>query len=739
MGTITSAIRCAAATARLMLLLVIPYNLAGCSQALHPDSGTQPQSPSSPSIFGSLIGSSAADDRKDDRPAQTAGKEPSHTAGGTPIIYNGGSSKSAGLTNNESKPGFSRAAFASEETISDGISLGAGDTVSVNFENAEIKTVAKAIFGDILNANYTIDPRVTGTISLSTRRPLKKQQLLWLVETALKAQGAIIVHQGDLYRIAPAQDANAAGDVTVGPDRRSTGFGITVLPLENISADTLNKILEGFGAPPGSVHLDASRNLLITRGTAGEREWIVETALAFDVDWMKRQSVGIFPVKNGAPEAIITELSQVADLSIVKFQPIARMNAVMAVANNPRVINQIAVWIDRLDRENAYGPRAHVYRVKYGDAKKLAGVLKEIFVGGGSSSGALADQVAPGNSLVTASAGPTPQASTSTDTKKAAITPSDSRSVDQDQSGDSSLGGAKIRITADVSGNVVIVYASQKDYPKIERTLIELDRPPLQVAVEATVAEVTLNDSLNFGVQYFLNNKLGGVTQVTPASTSPLSQTSSAIGQALPAFTAFLGSATTPKVVLNALHDVTNVKVLSSPSLVVIDNQPAILQVGDQVPVTTGSAAVLTTGSPIVNTYNYIDTGVILRVTPHIHRGSDVRLDIEQEVSQVDQSSNTGTLTPTISQRKMKSSVSVGDGQTLLLAGLISQQRTTEKSGIPGLVDIPMLGNLTSNTSNGATRTELIVFVKAQLIRNGNDARQVAEDLRKRMPTLSAW
>jgi general secretion pathway protein D len=378
--------------------------------------------------------------------------------------------------------------------------------------------------------------------------------------------------------------------------------------------------------------------------------------------------------------------------------------------------------------------------VKYGDAKKLAAVLKEIFVGGGSSGATLPDQVGSGSGVVTASTGATPTAAATADTKKTAIAAGEARTSDLDQPSETALAAPKLRITADASENVVIVYASQKDYPRIERTLLELDRPLAQVAVEAVVAEVTLNDTLNFGVQYYLQNKIGGVAQVTAANASSLSQTSSTIAQALPAFTAFLGSPQTPKVVLNALRDVTNVKVLSSPSLVVINNQPAILQVGDQVPVQAAQATNVTTSSPaIVNTYNYVDTGVILRVTPHIHRGSDVRLDIEQEVSQVAQNDSATTLTPTISQRKMKSAISVANGQYVLLAGLISQQQTKEKAGIPGIIDIPLVGNLSSNTANKATRTELIVFVKAQLIRNASEARDVAEDLRKRMPAVSSW
>jgi general secretion pathway protein D len=758
MNGIGSVTEYAAMAMRILLLFAVSYSLPGCSGLMHSEVSQQQSSLPFPKL-DSLIGSKGTEEHKTDGSALAGEKAPAASADNNPIIYYGSSSKAAGSGGEGSNPGLARAVF-SGKTLPFGVSYEAGDTVSVNFDNADIKTVAKAIFGDVLNANYTIDPNVSGVINLSTRRPLPKKQLFWLVETALKAQGAIIIRQGDLYRIAPSGDSAAAGNVSFGREERSPGYGTTVLPLENISADALNKILEGFGAPSGSVRIDTSHNMLIARGTGSEREWIIDTALAFDVDWMRRQSVGVFPIKNGSPEAIISELGQMADTTVVKFQPIARMNAVMAVANSPRTINQVATWIAKLDRENAYGPQAHVYRVKHGDAKRLASVIKEIFIGGGSGlSSTAADQVAPGNSLVSASSSPgstlgsaspgltagsaaSTQGTQAGGTQKAAAAPGDSRTADLDAGDAGGTAAGRLRITADTTQNAVIVYATQRDYPRIERALLELDRPPLQVAVEAIVAEVTLNDRLNYGVQYFLQNKVGGVTQVTSDSTSALSQTSSAIAQALPAFTAFLGSSSTPRVVLNALHDVTDVKVLSSPSLVAVNNQPAILQVGDQVPVQQGNATSTLTSSPaIVNTFNYIDTGVILRFTPHISRGNAIRLDIEQEVSQVVNGTNgsAGTLTPTISQRKMKSTISVGNGQTALLAGLISQQVSKEKAGIPGIIDIPVIGNLGSNTTNTAARTELIVFVKAQLIRDASDARQVAEGLRSRMPSLNGW
>ena len=173
---------------------------------------------------------------------------------------------------------------------------------------------------------------------------------------------------------------------------------MTALPLENISAEALDKILEGFGAPQGSVRIDAARNLLIVRGTTSERQWLIDTALAFDVDWMRNQSVGIFPVRTGSPEVIISELNQMADSSLVKLQAITRLNAILAVARSPQTIRQVQTWIARPDRENDYGPRVHVYRLKSAEARKVVTVLQEVFgvSGGGAGESAASGGTATG-------------------------------------------------------------------------------------------------------------------------------------------------------------------------------------------------------------------------------------------------------------------------------------------------------------------------------------------------------
>src|SRR5262249_21887791 len=252
-----------------------------------------------------------------------------------------------------------------------------------------------------------------------------------------------------------------------------------------------------------------------------------------------------------------------------------------------------------------------------------------------------------------------------------------------------------VRITADTVNNSLLIYADQGNYKIIESTLQQLDQPPLQVAIDATIAEVTLNNELSYGVQFFLTSRNLGLRPdrgsiLNTQSTQPPASTTSAVGtvagalinRAFPGFNFLIGSEAQPSAILDALHAVTSVKVLSKPSLVWIHNRAATLQVGDVVPISTGSATVLTTNNTVVNTIDYRNTGVILRVSPRINVNGNVRLEVEQEISNVSPAT-AASLTPTVSERRVKSSISVASGQTVLLAGLISEQQNGSRNGIP--------------------------------------------------------
>jgi general secretion pathway protein D len=291
-----------------------------------------------------------------------------------------------------------------------------------------------------------------------------------------------------------------------------------------------------------------------------------------------------------------------------------------------------------------------------------------------------------------------------------------------------------VKISPDIINNTLLIYANQEHYRIIERALQQIDRPQLQVAIDATIAEVTLNDQLSYGVQFFLKSKNVGLQPDVGSISNTASATSAVISKMIPGFNFLAGTEADPRMILSALHTVTEVKILSTPSLVVLDNQFASLLVGDQIPVTTRTAqAVDVPLSPIVNSIDYRNTGVILRVAPRINANGNVLLDIEQEISAVAQNSTANTLTPTVSQRKVKSSIAVASGQTVLLGGLISERQDRGSSGVPGLDQVPGLGALFAQRSGAIQRTELIIFIRPQIIRNGVDAQHVAQELRSKM------
>jgi general secretion pathway protein D len=664
-----------------------------------------------------------------------------------------------------------------------------GNGFDLNFENAPVATVAKVVLGDILGTGYTIDPRVQGTVSLVSVRPVPKSDIVFVLENALRLSGIVLLHDTSGYRLTPLGDAVGGGRVDSAAANPEAGYGVSVVPLQYVSAQTLLKLMDSFATKAGAVRADTTRNLLLIQGTGAERRTAVDTVLSFDVDWMRGQSVGIFPISSGSPAPIIQELEKIVDSgengltqNVIKFQPVARLNAIMVLTKKPEMLRTAATWIKRLDRADTARTGVHVYRVKYGDARQIARVLTDMFLGGGSSNllDSADNQVAPGSgtSATTSSTdrlslngnaassgmsgfagrGGSATGSTSGFGAQPATTNGGANSNGNNtlDSGRSSAGSGQpmlqdVRITADAVNNSLLIYADQANYRIIEATLLQIDEPQLQVAIEATIAEVTLNNTLSYGVQtYLTGQKLGlkpnsGSILNTQAPTAPAttvdatgaasvagSVSNAFINRAFPGFNFLIGSETQPSLILDALHSVTNVKVLSNPSLVVINNQVATLQVGDVVPVSTGSATVLTTSNTVVNTIDYRNTGIILRVAPRISVNGDVRLDIEQEISNVPTTS-ANSLTPTVSERRVKSSISVATGQTVLLAGLISEQQSGDRSAIPVLDQIPGLGDAFGHQSNSTKRTELIIFIRPQIIRNGSDAHIIAEELRSKL------
>jgi general secretion pathway protein D len=628
----------------------------------------------------------------------------------------GGGRQAASVIFGGDSPGIDQTATGQTPMTSDGMQL--------NFQDADLAEFVDAILGEALGFNYTIDPDVSGRVTLSTARPVARDSLLELLETVLNMNGAELVRAGDVFRIVEGTNA-ATSRVDVG--RAEPGYGLTIIPLRYISPQTLSQLVGGFGSRPGSLKVESTRNLLIVLGGSVERQSAIDTARAFDVDWMEDQAVGILALRNAKPEVVIPELERIfaanaggAGGGVIQFMPMPRLRAVLAVSQNRALIERAQTWVGRLDLQNGdLNESVHVYRVKYRDAQLLTELLSQLFAPGGElATGAEVEPESP--ALM--------EASFSGD----ALAGEFQVEADPVQIFSPAPGAAGApRIQADASNNSVVIYGDLDARNRVLAALSRIDVPQLQVAINITMAEVRLTDQLQYGIQYFVKSGSLGLGDDN-GSIGLFNTVANNISKELPGFNFVVGSDSSPDIIINALDAITDVHVLSSPSLVVMENEEARFQVGDQIPIVTRTVTpVEDANAPVSNQVEYRDTGIIMRVKPRISEDGIVTMKIDQEISSV--SSNAGTLTPVISNRAISSSVSVVDGQTVLLGGLIRDQSQAGKDGIPGLRRMKGVGNLFGSTNKSNERTELLILIRPSVIRDGKDAQSVAEELQSKM------
>lgn len=536
------------------------------------------------------------------------------------------------------------------------------------------------------------------------------------------------------------------------------GFGVQIVPLEFVSAQEMERILKPVSPAGAVLRVDVARNLLLLAGTHQERANMLDVVGIFDVDWLAGMSIALVPLQAAEPKVLLEDLRKVFGndqdgplTGVVRFQPIERLNSILVMTSRPEYLEKAQSWIERLDGGVEGGERTlHVYRVQNGRAADLADVLNQIY--GDSKSGAQprrptgrtgrqtrSDGSQSGSNRRGSSqrTGNTGSATTSSQQSGSAqligqaweIDPTPSaRSPAAAPSDTSTLSSNSVRIIADEKNNALVILATPREYRSVLAALRKLDIRPLQVLIEATIAEVKLNDELRYGLQWFFKS---GSSEFALSSG-----TSSAISSTFPGFSYLLGIPDV-RVVLDALDSVTDFKVISSPQLMVLDNETATLQVGDQVPVVTRASTGTTTDSTTINEVQFRDTGIILEVTPRVNAGGLVQLDISQEASEVVETKIGGSDNPTIQQRKIKSTIAVQSGQTVALGGLIKDKRTNTSAGVPFLSRIPILGALFGSKADIGERTELLIMITPRVIRNQRDARVVTDELRKRVRALT--
>jgi general secretion pathway protein D len=595
--------------------------------------------------------------------------------------------------------------------------------VSLNFPAADVHVLAQAVLGDLLKQSFTIAPGVTASVTLVTPQPIARADVLAAFEDALRASKLALIRRGGAYVIANVADARAQAQM-VSPE--AIGFGSETVQLKYISAAELKKLVDPI-APDTLQVADAARNVVTIVGATGQRRSMRELISQFDVDWLKGMSFALYVPQHTDARILVPEIDKLLNgqgspsAGLVRLIAMERINGVLAISARSQYLDDVSRWIDVLDREGESSERRlFVYRVQNGRSADLAKVLIAGFGGAASGQSASDNPVTPSSGPgFDLDAPPAPQ-------------PRETQTKGAGQNGQGSATGPsgpeKAIITSDETNNAVLVYGTPREYAIVEEALRQLDVPPLEVMIEAVITEVGLTHDLRYGVQWAFTHGEHTVT-LNRGATLP-------IASQFPGFSwAFAGSSI--QSTLDALSSLTEVNVLSSPKLLVLNNHTASLQVGDQVPIVTQSAqGTISPNAPLVNAVEYRDTGVILKVTPRVNSGGLVLLDIAQEVSDVVNTSTSTINSPTIEQRRFASSVAVQDGETIALGGLIKDKRTKGRSGVPLISAIPVLGALAGDKTVHEDRTEVLILLTPRVVHTQPDADAVTEELRRKIQAI---
>lgn len=608
-----------------------------------------------------------------------------------------------------------------------------GDAVSLDFEEAPLVEVIHAIMGDILELDYIVEHPISGEVTLRTRTPVPRDQLLKILESLLQANNALMVRGEDerffisasaqMSKLNPGISASSSGTV---------GYSNIIVPLQYIGAKNMVEILRPVADESAFVLVDSVRNLLVLAGTSAQLDGWQEIITTFDVDLLSGMSVGIFPIENSSVNETAAALTEMLGSegesgeeglasgigSLIRIIPVERLGSIMVVTPRSHYLSRVKTWIERLDQaaDSNSERRLYVYEVQNSNAAHVADLLSAIFSGAGSTEQAGSGGVAPG------------------------YTPEKVSSSNGDMSTTDSGGNTgalrqnvmvgDVRVVADEENNALLIYATGREYRKIQTAMERLDIAATQVIIEASIIEVTLTDELRYGLEWSFENSLSG-------NNTGIGQlvNGTAIAAQVPGFSySVVGGSGNIRAVLNALASDDLLNVISSPSLMVLDNHTAKIQVGDQVPIE--SSTTVTDGGNEISSIEYKDTGVMLSVTPQVNAGGLVTMDVEQSVTDVGPVDEEGAGQRTFLEREISTRVAVRSSESVVLGGLIRENKSSGSSGIPILHSLPWVGPLFGTKTQTGVRTELLVVITPRAIYSDADLRDVSREMRKQMQGL---
>ena len=614
---------------------------------------------------------------------------------------------------------------------------GSPQTYAFVFKDADINQVAEEILGHSLNVSYRVEPGVSGKMNFRIEQRLTRAQLLAAFEAALANYDVVMVKDGETIVLRPRDKAQIGGQISTA---RTTGIGyqIRAIPINYGSASEIAKALETVTHANMVLYSSDKLGLILIGGRSEELDNAASTIALFDQSSLSDTRIRFFPLVNAGAATVATDLQgllKASDTSSVTVVPMARLNGIFAFSKSADAMTQVAALVTRLDvASHDQSSSVWIYHPKGGSAENLVRTLS-VMLGLSStsdnSSGAAPSSAATSSSMGMSATTPTASGALGgASLGNAGTTASSSAAMSQMTpmaSSSSSSGGvvgagnADTRIVADRDTNSIIVDAPEATRVRILNVLNEIDHEPAQIFIEAQILEVTLSKDLNYGVDW---EKVGGKLTASSYSSTSTSFSSIAPGLTLN----YLGNDI--EAAVTALGSQSKVKIVSAPKITTVENGTAMLQVGDQVPIVTQTAqSTVTTNAALINTVSYMNTGVMLQVTPRITAGDHIVMDVSQQVSSVSNTTTSGIDSPTISQRQMQSRLIVPEGTVVALGGLISSNDSYSDQGVPVIKDVPIIGNLFKGVSKSTDRTELIVLLQARIIRDDAGYKSILNNL----------
>jgi len=601
---------------------------------------------------------------------------------------------------------------------------GKGEIV-FNFEDNPLPGVVSLILGDILHENYVIAPGVSGSVTFATIKPINKDQVLPILEMLLSWNNAALVYIEDRYHVMPRAQAIKGNLVPgFGQMEQRLGYTVMVVPLNYIAPSEMEKVLAPYAKDGAIVKADNARNLLFLSGTKRELAMYMNTINIFDVDWLEGMSTGIFTLERVETATIVGELEAIFGdgaenplAGMFRFMPLERLNAIMVITPQEKYLHKAEQWIRRLDRaDSETSINLYVYNVKNIKADDLAGYLNDVFGGsnGSSSRKSSSGKVAPGQTG-----------------KEIGSTKKKSKSISRSSGSSNKKDG--ISITAIEENNQILINANAQEHDAIMAAILRLDIEPSQVLIEAKIIEVTLNDTNSSGVEWLFGSARDGGTTPTSRSFAGISETESArFGSG---GLTYVLTGVDVQATISAAESSSRTTVLSTPSVLVLNNKEASINVGTRIPIPDNQ--INNGNNNTFNSIRYLQTGIKLTVTPRINPGGLVYIELQQEVSIPGTPDANGNRD--IDNRELTTEIAVQSGETVVMGGLIRENKSKGSFGVPILNKIPIIGGLFGSKNKSTDRTELIVLITPTVIANPEQARQLTKEYAKQFKGLKPF